>query len=158
MEDANVVQAGEVLEDKVQVGNKVIIIGGESVGCETAEFLADKGKSVIVMRRGSQMALSAGYSLRAALIDRLLKKNVTLLTDITYNEVTPNGLVVTNKKGERKAIKVDTIVLAAGSVPDKELCRAIETMVPEVYIIGDCIQPRTIRDAIADGYSVGLRM
>jgi len=49
-----------------------------------------------------------------------------VLTEIRYNEVTLDGLVVTTREGERKTIEADTIVLAAGSTPDKKLYEEIK--------------------------------
>ena len=155
---AHVVQAGDVLENKAEVGNRVVIIGGELVGCETAEFLAERGKKVLVMRRGPEMATGVGPSLRPFLLDRLSEKGVTLLTGVRYNEVTSGGIVVTTKDGEKKIFKADTIVLAAGAVPDQKLYEDIKGKVPEVHCIGDCVEPRTIRDAIGDGYRIGLQI
>jgi 2,4-dienoyl-CoA reductase-like NADH-dependent reductase (Old Yellow Enzyme family)/thioredoxin reductase len=156
IELVHAVQAGDVLENKAVVGDRVVIIGGEMVGCETAEFLAEKGKKVTVTRRGSEMALGVGPSLRAFFLNRLLKKGVTLLTEIRYIEVTPEGLTVTTQEGERKTIEADTIVLAAGAISNNELNEEIKGKVPAIYLAGDCVEPRTIRDAIADGYRIGL--
>lgn len=158
LDKAHLVQAGDVLEDRVELGNRVVVIGGELVGCETAEFLAEKGKKVTVMRRGSEMALGVGPSLRPFFLNRLSEKGVTLLTEIKYNEVTPDGLAVTTKEGEKKTVEADTIVLAAGSIPDKKLYEELKDKVPEVHCAGDCVEPRTIRDAIADGYRLGLEI
>ena len=158
LDKARVVQAGDVLEGKVEVGNRVVVMGGELVGCETAEFLVEKGKKITVMRRGAEMALGVGPSLRGFFLSRLLEKGVTLLTEIRYNEVTSGGLVVTTKEGEKKTIEADTIVLAAGSIPDKKLYQDIKGKVPEVHCVGDCVEPRTIRDAIAEGYRIGLEI
>jgi NADPH-dependent 2,4-dienoyl-CoA reductase/sulfur reductase-like enzyme len=155
MGKAHVVQATDVLEGKVAVGNKVVIIGGETVGCETAEFLAEKGKKVTVARRGSKMALGVGLILRPFFLSRLSEKGVTLLPEIRYNEVTSDGLVVTTKEGEKKTIEADTIVLAAGATPDQKLYEDIKGRVAEVHCIGDCIAPRKIREAITEGYRIG---
>ncbi|MFC1911813.1 hypothetical protein ACFLXG_01465 [Chloroflexota bacterium] len=54
--------------------------------------------------------------------------------------------------------EADTIVLAAGSTADKKLYEDIKGKVPEVYLAGDCVEPRTIREAIADGYRIGLEI
>jgi len=158
MNKVNVVQAGDVLESKVETGNRVIVIGGELVACETAEFLAEKKKKVTVVRRGPEMALGVGPSHRSFFLDRLLVKGVTLLTGVRYNEITTDGLVVTTKEGERKIIEADTIVLAVGSIPDRKLYEEIKAKVPEIYSAGDCDEPRTIREAIADGYRIGLEI
>jgi len=158
LDKARVVQAGDVLEGKAEMGNKVVVIGGEIVGCETAEFLAEKGKKVTVTRRGREMALGVGPSLRDFFLGRLQQKGVTLLTELRYNEITSEGLVVTTKEGERKTIEADTIVLAAGAMPDRALYQEVNGKVPETYLAGDCVEPRRIREAIADGYRIGLEI
>ncbi len=152
---ANVVQAGDVLEGKVKTGDRVIVIGGELVGCETAEFLADQGKKVIVMRRGPEMAVNVGPSNRSFLLNRLLEKGVTLLPGIKYREITPAGLSITTAEGEPKTIAADTIVLAAGAVPENKLYETLAGDTTEIHCIGDCVKPRTIRDAITEGFRIG---
>jgi len=158
LDKANVVQAGDVLEDKVKVGRRVVVIGGELVGCETAEFLAEKGKKVTVTRRGQEMALRVGLGLRDFFLSRLVEKGVILLPGVKYNEVTFQGLVVTTEEGKKKTIEADTIVLAAGSVPNTKLYEEIKGKVPEIHSIGDCVKPRTIREAITEGYHAGLKI
>jgi 2,4-dienoyl-CoA reductase-like NADH-dependent reductase (Old Yellow Enzyme family)/thioredoxin reductase len=158
LSQAHVVQAGDVLEGMVEVGKRVVVIGGEVVGCEAAEFLAEKGKKVTVTRRGPEMAMKVEAILRPLFLQRLLEKGVTLLTDIRYNEVIPQGLVVTAKDDKRRVIEADTIVLAVGSIPDRALYQEIKGKAPEVYLVGDCVEPRKIRDAISDGYRIGLKI
>jgi NADPH-dependent 2,4-dienoyl-CoA reductase/sulfur reductase-like enzyme len=148
----------DVLEGRVEVGEKVIIIGGEIVGCETAEFLVDRGKKVTVTRRGADMATGMGVSLRAFLLSRLREKGVTLLPGVKYEEITADGLVITTKTGEKMTIPADTFVLAAGSVPDLALYEEIRSKVAEVHLVGDCVEPRSIRDAITDGFKVGMKI
>lgn len=158
LDQIQVVQAGDVLEGKVEVGNRVVVLGGDSVACETAEFLADKRKKVTVTRRGAEMALNVEAVLRPSFLGRLVQKGVTLLTEIRYNEVTSQGLVITTKDGQKRVIEADTIVLAVGSIPDTELYQEIKSRVPEVYLAGDCVEPRKIRNAIGDGYGIALKV
>jgi len=158
LDKAHVVSAGEVLEGKAEVGDRVVVIGGEVVGCETAEFLAQEGKKVTVTRRGAEMALKVGPSLRDFFLDRLLQKGVSFLTEIRYEEVTSDGLVVTTKEGDRKTVQADTIVLAAGAVPDDRLYQEAGRKVSRTYLAGDCVEPRRIGDAIAEGYRIGLEI
>jgi 2-enoate reductase len=44
----NVTNNREVLSGAKDAGNKVVIIGGGSIGYETADFLAEKGKSAVL--------------------------------------------------------------------------------------------------------------
>lgn len=153
----NVVNAMDVLTG-IPVGKKVVILGGELVGCETAEYLAAQGKQVIVTRRGSEMALNTSSRNRVSLLRRLRKQSVTLLTGVKYEEITEKGLVITNKEGQRRTIEADTIVLATGAVPDNRLADELKNNAAELHIIGDSLKPRRILEAISEGAKVGLEL
>ena len=158
LDNIHTVQALDVLEDKVQVGDRVVVIGGGMVGCETAELLVEKGKSVTVVEILPEMAVTVGPSLRAFLLDRLEEKGVTLLPRVKCEEVIRGGVVIATAGGEQKTIGVDTIVLAVGASSNTKLGEEIKGKVPEVYQVGDCIEPRKIRDAIGEGYRAGLHI
>ncbi|MFC2016303.1 FAD-dependent oxidoreductase [Chloroflexota bacterium] len=153
---SDTVDAVTVLEGKVEVGTRVVIIGGELVACEVAEYLVQKGRKVTLMRRGPEVAQKVGPNIRTPLLSRLKEKGVTMLTDVTYHQATAKGLVVTTKDGERRSIEADTIVLAAGAVPNQRLYQEIKDKVPTVHLVGDCVSPRTILDAITEGHQTGL--
>lgn len=148
----NVVTAEEVLAGSTEVGERVVVIGGELVGCETAEFLADAGKKVTITRRGQAMAAALAANVRGPLVGRLTNKGVTMLTGVRYQEITSEGLVITSREGQKYTIPADTIVLAAGSRPNTNLLRLLEGKVPEVYQVGDCLKPRSLLEALADGF------
>lgn len=150
-----VTTADEVLRGKSTVGDRVVVIGGELVGCETAEFLAAKGKSVTITRRGSAMAQGVNASIRGLLLARLARAGVKMLTGVKYHGITSSGLTITASDGKKALIKADTIVLAAGANGNQELARALQGKVKEVHMVGDCVQPRSIREAITDGSRVG---
>ena len=100
------------------------------------------------------MAVNMAPGLRAALMDRLAANGVNMLTEVKYEEITDRGLLILHE-GQRKTIEADTIVLAAGVRSNNELYKAIEGMVPEVYLAGDCVEPKRILEAIHDGSHIG---
>jgi 2,4-dienoyl-CoA reductase-like NADH-dependent reductase (Old Yellow Enzyme family)/thioredoxin reductase len=151
----NVVSYEDVLEDKVTVGDKVAVIGGELVGCETAEFLAEQGKQVTIMRRGQRIATKVLPAVRFPLLSRLRSNGITMLTQVNYQEIDDRGIVLTTKEGELKSIEADTVVLAAGADPNNKLYQALEGKAKELYLIGDAAEPRSILEAVADGARVG---
>jgi 2,4-dienoyl-CoA reductase-like NADH-dependent reductase (Old Yellow Enzyme family)/thioredoxin reductase len=153
---SNVVTALEVLAGQVETGNTVAVIGAELVGCETANFLADKGKKVTLMRRGEEVATKMPWIPRMLLIGELFNKNVTILTGLRYVEINDRGVVITNKEGEMQLVEANTVVLAAGSTPNTELRDALERKCPELHLIGDCKEPRNIMSAIAEGFFTAL--
>jgi len=158
----NVVTAEDVLLGKAKVGNKVFIIGGDLVGCETAEFLADQGKQVTIARRSQFMANKMNPDMRMLLVDRMRNKGVRMLTGVQYQQVTDTGMRVHMRGGitsmaeiaadALKNFPADTFVLAAGSVPNNELKAAIEKTGVTVKCVGDCVEPRTILEAIKEGW------
>lgn len=163
---SNVVTAEDVLMGKAKVGDRVLIIGGDLVGCETAEFLADKGKQVTVARRSRFMADKMNPDMRMILVDRLAQKGVRMVPGIQYMLATDTGVRVHVRGGvtamaeiaadAMKNIVADTIVLAAGSTPDTDLAEALKG--PKVHSIGDCVEPRRILEAMREGWKVALEI
>jgi 2,4-dienoyl-CoA reductase-like NADH-dependent reductase (Old Yellow Enzyme family)/thioredoxin reductase len=155
IQSKKVVQASQVLAG-AETGEWVVVIGGELVGCETALYLAERGKKVTIMRRGPELAIKVHQFIRIPLIGRLQYRGVSILTGVEYEEVTDSGVVFRNGVGERKVVEADTIVLAAGAKPNTELLASVEGKVSHVLCVGDCVQPRGIREAVEEGYRAGL--
>jgi len=151
---AGAVKATAVLNGLEKVGKRVVIVGGELVGCETAEYLAERGRSVVVVRRGPEMATRVGPSLRQFFLERLRQKGVTLLPGVRYVRASPDHLTV-EMAGEIVDLPVDTLVYATGFVADTRLYYALHGRGASVRIIGDCATPRGIGEAVREGYAAG---
>jgi 2,4-dienoyl-CoA reductase-like NADH-dependent reductase (Old Yellow Enzyme family)/thioredoxin reductase len=158
LDECTSVTAGAVLDGSAKTGRRVVVIGGELVGCETAEYLAEHGRSVTVTRRGKEMATRVGPSLREFFLERLRQKGVVLLPGVRYEEARPGALVVGTPDGLTRTLEADTLVLAAGSVPDTSLHEGLKGKVAELYSVGDCVEPRAIGDAVREGYTVGATL
>ncbi len=52
-------------------------------------------------------------------------------------------------------IQGDSVVLATGYQADKVAVAQFLDIAPETYVIGDSADPRTIREAIAEGFATG---
>lgn len=154
MDLAHVVKALDVLAGMEEVGERVVIIGGELVGCETADFLASKGKKVVLVRRGTRMAEKMQVGRRRSLLDRLIEQGVVMLTDVHYEKIVPEGVVITDKAGNRQLIEADSVVVAAGSRPNRNLLEQLDKKDGDRKICsaGDCLDPRGIKEAIEEGY------
>ncbi|MBI2917454.1 MAG: FAD-dependent oxidoreductase [Chloroflexi bacterium] len=153
-QDGNVVHALDVLSGQAEVKGRVVLVGGEQVGCDTAEYLAERGHPVTVVRRGKEFATHVGRSTRALLLARLRAKGVVLMPETECLEIR-NGGVVVSRAGQRQEIPADTVVLAMGARPRRELEFALRKQGVEVHLVGDCVAPRRLLDAIADGARVG---
>jgi 2,4-dienoyl-CoA reductase (NADPH2) len=134
------------------LGKRVVIMGGGIHGCQVAEFLVKRGREVTVVDTAQEI----GYGLLETLVKPhlliwLAEKGVTMMSQIKYEEINHQGLIITTKEGKRQTIEADTIVTAMPLEPSTELLKKLEGSAPEIYDIGDCKEPNKIIDAIADG-------
>ena len=169
IEKAKVALALDILEGKAEVGERVVIIGGELVGCETAEYLANMGKTVTVLRRSAHMADKMNPDMRMMLVDRLERMGVRLVPNVQYMLATDTGIRIHVRGGitsmaeiaadAMKNVAADTFVIAAGSIPDIDLAEALKGKKGlKVYSIGDCVEPRRIQEAIREGWKTALEI
>lgn len=158
LERTSAAMAAEVLTGRVQVGRKVVVIGGDLVGPEVAEFLAENGREVTIIEVADRIASRVMPVLRVQLLTRLAEKGVTIMTGIKEERMSEHGIAVTTKGGENLLLEVDTVVLATGAESDTALFQALSGKISELYVAGDCAAPRKIADAILDGARVGLRI
>lgn len=158
-----VVNTWQVLEGEVEPGPRVLLIDldGHHQATGTAEFLADRGKTVHVLTPslfvGGQLGpLQDLYLTR----QRLAKKGVTFSPDIAVLEIhgtLVKGLnVYSNEMIDLEGY--ETLVLAAGNVSLDRLYFGLRGRVKELYRIGDCVAPRKTDMAVLEGHMVGRRL
>ena len=56
--------------------------------------------------------------------------------------------------GKSQTKRADTVILAVGMKPRRELLDALEGKVPDIHAIGDCVKPRKILDAVWEAYRI----
>jgi len=160
--DERIVNAWDILGGLVEpVGQKVVVLGGNMLGCEVAEFMADKGNlvSVIKMRPGAAMAEDCEPTNRRGLLDSLQECRVNLLNNYKVEGLTGEGVkVVQRDSGEERMLEAETVVLALGAKPQRGLLEDLKKEEVKFHPIGDCRQPNNIRQAIYEGALVGRQL
>ena len=149
----NVVTALQVLGGERGVGERVVIVGGGMIGCETAEYLADKGKRVIILEMLERIGADIGMTTRWVIMQRLRSARIAMETRAKVEEITDKGVVV-SRNGFAEFFAADSVVLAVGLVPQNELARRLEGRVTECYSIGDCTEAQRIVQAIEGGFRI----
>jgi hypothetical protein len=71
--------------------------------------------------------------------------------------ITEKGVEVV-RNGTAEFIPGDNIILAAGLKADPDRIDSFRGVAPEIYSIGDCVQPRMIKEAMEEGFAAGLRI
>ena len=156
IELGNIAHAEDVLAGKSRiVGRKVVVIGGGVVGCETAEFLATKRKLVTIVEMLDILANGMEAVHKNYLLRRLYKLGVTILNNAKAESVTEKGLIISGGKDDKKIIAADNIVIATSPYPNQRLYKDLRKTINKIYLIGDCAEPRSIKESIEEGYRVG---
>jgi 2,4-dienoyl-CoA reductase-like NADH-dependent reductase (Old Yellow Enzyme family)/thioredoxin reductase len=153
----NVVTAIEVLTGRKEVGEKVVIIGGGMVGCETAEFLASKGKKVTIVELLPRIARDVGITNRRAMRERIQEAGINVLVSAKTTEISETGITV-EAGGETQRIEADTVVISVGLKPNNSLVESLAGKVPGLHIIGECREAGKILGAIHDAWQVACEI
>ena len=156
-----VFSAWEVLEGRPPARDlAVVVLGGRQMGCETAEFLAERGNRVTLVSRSrtEELAGDVVASYRGPLLARLRRLGVALRTRCDVREVRDGQAIVVEAGGREEAVDADLVILARGSMPEPTWLELLRTKVPEVYVVGDCVEPRMIADALYEGAWAGSQI
>ncbi|MCR4747362.1 MAG: FAD-dependent oxidoreductase [Clostridiales bacterium] len=139
-------------------GKHVVMIGGGSIGCETAEFLADKGAKVTIIEMLDTLAGNTGKTAQTILLGHLKARHVDMLTECKVASINDGSVTYTDKEGKSHDIPADTVVLAIGDKPNASLYEALKDKVSEIYNIGDSNGGGIIPNACYEGYTVGNKI
>jgi 2,4-dienoyl-CoA reductase-like NADH-dependent reductase (Old Yellow Enzyme family)/thioredoxin reductase len=153
-ENSNVFGALEVLNGESVPGERVAVIGGGLVGCETAEYLVARGKRVTIVELLEQIGVDIPITTRSAVIENLKEAGIRTEVSARAVEFIEEGVVV-ERDAEKFVICAEAAVLAVGQKPNQDLAEKLEGRVKEIHVVGDCAGVRRMRDAIHEGARAG---
>jgi len=154
----HVVIAHDILEEGSPCGERVVVIGGERIGLVAAEYLASRGKRVTVVEAGKRLGedVIATFKWRHAAWIRELQ--ILTLLGAQAKEITEEGVLVEEDGGSERLVPGDTIILAIPRRPRQQLLTDLEFVCDELYVVGDAVKPRSMHNAIREGYLIGIRI
>lgn len=146
--------ADDILSGRKFPGRKIVILGGGSVGCETADYLAPlvndlfpANRDVTVIEMTGSLMTGDGGAAKSRLTQRLMSKGVKLLLNAQVKKV-DESTITYEQDGEEHTIKdADTLVFAVGYTPTK-------VEYENAHYIGDCDKVGNLKDAISGAYQL----
>ncbi|WP_311269559.1 FAD-dependent oxidoreductase [Sphingobium sp. WCS2017Hpa-17] len=132
------------------IGKRVVIIGGELVGLELAEFLALRGRKVTVLEESSRVGKGLQLVRRFRVVDECHHLGVALNTNISDVAVGDHDVSYANETGQRRTIAADTVIVARGATGDESLADQIRAAGYKVSTVGDCRGVGYIEGAMRD--------
>lgn len=182
----HVVQAWDVLEGSVVPGQRVVVVGGNAVGVETALLVAELGalsgevvkfllvhgadspeaiaeaasrggREVTVIELAPKLGVDLGKSTRWGMLMDLERARVDVRVGTKAVAIEEDGVRV--EVGEQPALlPADTVVLALGASSHNPLQDALNEAGVPCTVVGDAAKIADAMAAIHDGYNAARKL
>src|SRR5690606_6546741 len=120
------------------LGNDIVIIGGELVGLELAEFLVARGRKVTVVDEAPKFGAGLTILRRVWVLDELVKHGVGLDPGATGVRIEKGSVRVTVGGGQAVDARADHVIVAKGATGDLTLADQLRGKGFVVDVLGDC--------------------
>ncbi len=155
------VTADDILAGKAFPGRKIIIIGGGSVGCETAEYLAPlvndrfvRNRDITVLEMAPEILMAESGSGRSVLVQRMMAKGIHIECNAKVTGVTEDTITYEQGGVEHVISDADTLIFANGYHVDPTIEDMLKEANTHYHLIGDGEKVGNLRDAITRAYEV----
>ena len=148
----------QVLRDKVDVGDKVLFIGGGQSSCEAAyDLLLNYGKHPIIVEYAGDLVAAQATCLAntSYLRDAMEYHKVPVYLHSTVTEITDKGCTVKNvQTGETTFVECDSVVNGIGFIPTPVGGKDNK----KAYRVGDCVAIGNLRTVIWRAWAVCMKI
>ncbi len=156
MKFKNTMTADDILSGKKFPGKKIVIVGGGSVGCETADYLAPlindmfpTNRHVTLLEMTNQLMAGEGGAAKSVLTRRIMEKGVDIRMNAKVVNVTEDTLTFEQNGAEFVLDEFDTLVLAMGY-------HSVPAVIEGAVALGDAEKPGNLQSAIASAYKAAI--
>ncbi|MFP1904303.1 FAD-dependent oxidoreductase [Lonsdalea quercina] len=151
----HVVLAEDVLLGNVVTGQRVVIAGGGEVGGETAAHLAMQQKEVTVVEMRDRLLQELDGVSKLHLMSVLEEYDVKQYPNTKLCEIGEHQVILENAQG-RLELEADTVVIALGYAPVKELAEELQGVVKDPIVIGGAVKTSNALVAAREGFDAGM--
>jgi len=152
-----VVTADDILAGKIEAGSKVVVVGGGSVGAETAHYLMETGpRNIVLVEMLPEICCDMPQDARIIFMREIKHLfNLCIMKNTIVIKIEDKAVILKNGDKEEIIKDVDTVVMAVGASPNTFLKNELEGSVPELHVIGDAIKARDVLTAVFEGSKEG---
>jgi len=151
--------ADEVLDRKVKLLGKVVVIGDGNIGCEVAYSLCRHDDvELIIIGNSEKLGYGTVPGTEIALVDKLKKCGVQFRSGYSVRAIQDQRVLYQDKDGYNFATEADAFVLAIPSQPTTKLIEQLQNAGLEFYMLPYCDKPSFVSRAIRIGASIGRQI
>lgn len=158
--DCGYITAQELLDGKKEAGKKVLVVGGGMVGCEAAEYLAERGHQVGIIEMKDVIAGDVTAESRKYIFQNFEENHVQLCPGAKVGHFYTDGVdyaLADDTEGSLRGF--DNVVLAMGSRANGVLKETAEKVAGQVLVIGEAAKaPGNAVVAVNDAFEAALQV
>lgn len=140
------------------LGQRIVIIGGELVGLELAEFLVERGRTVAVVEEASRMGCGLTLVRRMRTLAELVEHGVSLYPSAREVRIDDAVVHLVDATGQRVAVPADHVIVATGAAANPDVADELRAAGLDVRAFGDCTGIGYIEGAIRGAADVVARL
>ncbi|WP_226016520.1 NAD(P)/FAD-dependent oxidoreductase [Novosphingobium sp. FKTRR1] len=139
------------------LGDTIAVIGGELVGLELAEFLAERGRTVSVIDDAPRLGRGLTLVRRMRLLAELAEHGLGLHAGVSDIAIGKDVVTFTAADGTHQSVPAASVIVARGAQGDLALAETLQASGFDVHTIGDANGVGYIEGAIR-GAAEAVRM
>jgi 2,4-dienoyl-CoA reductase-like NADH-dependent reductase (Old Yellow Enzyme family)/thioredoxin reductase len=157
--EKNCLQVEDILNGRFNLeGQQVVIIGGGSNGCETADFLTQSANHITIVEKEQFLAADMEKKNRRDLLNRIQAGGVKRRTSSSVIEIGNDNITIASSNGEQESLPADYVISAIGYKSNNEIYLKARKMHSSVHLIGDAFAVGGIRKAILQGETLAAML
>ncbi|MGE0830406.1 MAG: FAD-dependent oxidoreductase [Hyphomonadaceae bacterium] len=162
--NVEIMMLDEMLEQKLEAGTKVLVIGGDQNGILAADYLSEGGREVWIAESHGHFGEKLAAHDRWYVLNRVNEKSVHRIKNVHGVEVGGNDDVwLVTESGRELLPGVDTIVFASDRRANRGVAEITNKLGIETHLVGDAYDATsehsgTIFANIARAYDVARRL
>ena len=141
-----------------EINQKVVIIGGGSIGSELAKLLCHLGKDVTIVEKSEQLCSNVNEHIQTGLLEKLSEcQNLKIFLNSQCLSIQNQSVVIQNNT-DLQVIEAQSVIVAVGMQSRCDIVNQFYGLVPDINVIGDAKRPGTVAQATHDGYYAGVSL
>ncbi|TCJ37514.1 NADH:flavin oxidoreductase [Parafrankia sp. BMG5.11] len=119
------------------LGKRIVIIGGELVGIELAEFLGERGRAVTVLEEAPRLGKGLTLVRRMRILAELAEHGVELQSGASEIAIERRAVRFVSADGRHRSVAADHVIVAIGARGDTSLADRLTQGGFRVHVVGD---------------------
>ena len=163
-ENIDILLIDDVLEEKIETHGNILVVGGDQIGMQAADYLSEGGAQVYVAEAHNHFAQKLAANDRWYLVARTIEKKVQRFKNVHDIEIAENGgVTLVTDKGMESLPDIGTIVFASERRSTRTLVEIAKGKGYDTHVIGDAFDVTsedagTIFANIAQAYDTARRI